>query len=106
MNATDSRICTRILVIACALPFAACAGAPKSTSGSPSQTAPTAPSAVQLTPSNVTLTPSAQQLFVAKVTGGSDTAVTWTVDAISGGNSTVGTITGKGLYTAPDRHDS
>jgi hypothetical protein len=98
MNAPASKICTRTLVIACALTLAACAGGPKSTSVPPSQTAPTA---IQLSPSNVTLTPSAQQLFVAKVTGGSDTAVTWTVDTISGGNPAVGTITATGLYTAP-----
>jgi len=40
------------------------------------------------------------QQFSATVSGSSD-AVTWQVNGVSGGNSTVGTITSKGLYTAP-----
>jgi hypothetical protein len=39
--------------------------------------------------------------FSATVTGESNTAVTWDVDNITGGNATVGTITANGLYTAP-----
>lgn len=39
--------------------------------------------------------------FTASVTGTTNTAVTWSVDSVSGGNSTVGTITTGGLYTAP-----
>lgn len=38
--------------------------------------------------------------FTATVTG-STGAVTWQVNGVTGGNSTVGTITSKGLYTAP-----
>jgi parallel beta-helix repeat protein len=41
------------------------------------------------------------QQFTATVTGTSNTAVTWSVNGISGGNSTVGTISSTGLYTAP-----
>jgi len=42
--------------------------------------------------------------FTADVTGTSNTGVTWTVDGVTNGNSTFGTITGTGLsvtYTAP-----
>jgi hypothetical protein len=39
--------------------------------------------------------------FTATVTGSQNTAVTWAVDGVNGGNSTVGTISGSGLYTAP-----
>lgn len=39
--------------------------------------------------------------FTATVTGTTNTAVTWSVDSVSGGNSTVGTISTTGLYTAP-----
>jgi hypothetical protein len=39
--------------------------------------------------------------LTAKVTGLSPTTVTWTVNGIVGGNSTVGTISKTGLYTAP-----
>ena len=41
------------------------------------------------------------QQFTAAVTGTSNTAVTWSVNGASGGNSTVGTISSTGLYTAP-----
>ena len=41
------------------------------------------------------------QQFTATVTGTSNRAVTWNVNGIIGGNSTVGTISGTGLYTAP-----
>jgi hypothetical protein len=39
--------------------------------------------------------------FSATVTGTANTAVTWEVAGVAGGNSTVGTITTSGLYTAP-----
>ena len=35
------------------------------------------------------------------VTGSQDTALTWTVNGIPGGNATIGTITPQGVYTAP-----
>jgi len=41
------------------------------------------------------------QQFTATVTGTSDTAVTWSVNGTSGGNSTVGTISSTGLYISP-----
>ncbi len=41
------------------------------------------------------------QQFTATVKGTSNTAVTWSVNGVSGGNSTVGTISSTGLYTAP-----
>lgn len=41
------------------------------------------------------------QQFTATITGVSNTAVTWAVDGIVGGNSSVGTISPTGLYTAP-----
>jgi parallel beta-helix repeat protein len=41
------------------------------------------------------------QQLTATVTGTSNTAVTWSVNGVSGGNSTVGTISSTGLYTAP-----
>jgi hypothetical protein len=39
--------------------------------------------------------------LTAPVTGTGDTAVTWEVNGIVGGNSTVGTVSAKGLYVAP-----
>lgn len=50
---------------------------------------------VSVNPQIVSLTPSQTQQFQASTTG-----VTWAVDNIAGGNSTVGTISSSGLYTA------
>jgi hypothetical protein len=41
------------------------------------------------------------QQFSATVTGTSNTAENWSANNVAGGNSTVGTITNAGLYTAP-----
>jgi len=63
-----------------------------------------APVALVLSPAAVTILPSTTQAFTASVSGSANTAVTWTVDGIAGGNTTVGTLTGTGntmTYTAP-----
>jgi hypothetical protein len=39
--------------------------------------------------------------YLASVSGNSNTAVTWTVDGVTGGNATDGTISASGLYIAP-----
>ncbi len=41
------------------------------------------------------------QTFTAAVQGTTNTAVTWAVDGVDGGNSTVGTISSTGVYTPP-----
>ena len=41
--------------------------------------------------------------FTATVKGTTNTAVNWSVDAVTGGNSTTGLITSSGLYTAPSQ---
>jgi len=41
------------------------------------------------------------QQFAATVANTSNTAVTWSVSGVTGGNATVGTISATGLYTAP-----
>src|SRR5437016_4923274 len=41
------------------------------------------------------------QQFTATVLNTSNTAVTWQVSGVTGGNATVGTISSSGLYTAP-----
>jgi hypothetical protein len=35
------------------------------------------------------------------VTGSQNTALTWTVNGVAGGNAQIGTISAKGVYTAP-----
>jgi parallel beta-helix repeat protein len=64
-----------------------------------------APVAVALNPATSASVTAAKTLsFAATVTGSSNTAVTWSVDGVSGGNTSVGTLTGSGnsmVYTAP-----
>lgn len=53
---------------------------------------------MSLSPTAAAITLTRTQQFTATVPGGG--AATWTVDGIAGGNSTVGTISSAGLYTA------
>jgi hypothetical protein len=41
--------------------------------------------------------------FNASVTGNTNQSVTWAVNTVAGGNSTVGTVNASGLYTAPNQ---
>ena len=54
-----------------------------------------------VTPTSVSIASGASQGFVATVTNTTNTGVSWYVNNILGGNSTVGTVTASGLYTAP-----
>jgi hypothetical protein len=56
---------------------------------------------VAVTPNPVNVAVSTQQQFTATVTGATNTSVTWQVNGVVGGNSTVGTITTTGLFQAP-----
>lgn len=68
-------------------------------------TPPPAPTitAVTVSPQNPTIAASQQQLFTATVsgTGNYTSTVAWSVNGAPGGNSSVGTISTSGLYTAP-----
>jgi len=52
-------------------------------------------------PVTANVTTTAPQPFAAVVSGTSNSAVTWQVNGITGGNSTIGTISNTGIYTAP-----
>jgi hypothetical protein len=56
---------------------------------------------VSIAPSFISLQPESTWQFLAAVTGTANTAVTWSVNNIAGGNSEIGTISASGLYTAP-----
>jgi hypothetical protein len=58
---------------------------------------------LSVAPSQVTLAGGGTQQFAATVDGLSNATVTWSVDQISGGSSTTGTINPAGLYAAPAR---
>lgn len=57
---------------------------------------------VTVTPKRGGLTPGQTMTFTPTVTGSSNTAVTWEVDTVPGGNGTVGVISTGGVYTAPN----
>jgi len=87
-----------------AVTIRATSAADMTVSGSASVTVQAAappPVTVTVAPSSVTVAPSTTQLFTATVTGNANTAVTWAVNGVTGGNGVVGTISGGGLYTAP-----
>ena len=59
------------------------------------------PVAITIAPSSASVTVGKQQQFTTTVTGTSNTAVTWQVNGVAGGNTTTGTVSSTGLYTAP-----
>ncbi len=59
------------------------------------------PISVSISPKRAGITTGQTQSFSASVTGSSNTSVTWEVDTLPGGNSTVGTIDATGKYTPP-----
>ncbi len=61
----------------------------------------TAEITVTVTPATGSVSIGSQQLFNAKVTGATNTAVNWSVNGVAGGNTTNGTIGANGVYTAP-----
>ena len=56
---------------------------------------------VSISPAGITLAVNSTQQFGASVSGGPNNAVQWSVNGITGGDRTVGTISESGLYTAP-----
>src|SRR5205807_7707270 len=64
-------------------------------------TTPTAAVNVTISPTSATVATRGTQQFTATVQNTSNTAVTWQVNGVTGGNATVGTISSSGLYTAP-----
>lgn len=65
-------------------------------------TSPPPPVSVTISPTTASVRAGRTQKFVATVQNSSVTTVTWSVNGIAGGNSTIGTISAKGLYTAPE----
>jgi 6-phosphogluconolactonase len=56
---------------------------------------------VTVQPATVSLSVGTTQQFTTIVTNTSNTAVSWQVGGVTGGNATLGTISSSGLYTAP-----
>ncbi len=64
-------------------------------------TAPSVAPTVTVSPADSSTTAGSTVEFTATVTGTTNTAVTWSVNGVTGGNSTVGSISSSGGYTAP-----
>ena len=56
---------------------------------------------IQLQPSETSVRVNNTITITPTVTGSQDTALTWTVNGIAGGNTQIGTINAQGVYTAP-----
>ncbi len=61
-----------------------------------------AASGLSISPTTAVVTAGNSQQFSATVTGATNASVSWMVNGTLGGNSTVGTISGSGLYKAPN----
>jgi hypothetical protein len=57
--------------------------------------------AVTITPGSSSIQVGQSQQFTGSVSGTSNTGLIWLVNGVLGGNSTVGTVSSSGLYTAP-----
>lgn len=69
--------------------------------GVTSSSSPPATVSVTVSPASANVFLGSTQQFTATVSNTSNTAVTWQVNGIAGGNAAVGTISPGGLYTAP-----
>ena len=67
---------------------------------SPSQPPPSSVT-VSVSPTSASMLLGEPQTFTATVTNSTNTAVTWSVNGIPGGNSAFGTISATGVYTSP-----
>jgi len=81
-----------------AVPAAAGSASVTITNASP----PPTPVSVTISPASASVPAGRTKKFVATVQNTSNTKVTWMVNGIAGGNSTVGTIGSAGLYAAPN----
>lgn len=55
-----------------------------------------------IAPAGISVRAASVQVFTAQVEGLSNPAVSWTVNGIAGGNTTIGRVDASGRYTAPD----
>jgi hypothetical protein len=92
----DSLLISAFLILP--LLFVGCGGGQSTTTTTPP---PGGTASVTITPTRAALTTGQSQTFTAAVTGNAVTTVTWEVDSIPGGNSSVGTVTTSGVYSPP-----
>ena len=91
-------------LVAGVLQLAGCGGGGSGPSAGGTSTQPPPPPApidVSVTPAAASVQTGGTQTFTATVTNTTNTAVTWQVNGITGGSTSVGTISTAGVYTAP-----
>ena len=96
-NAAVATISPAGLATAVGLGAATIAASMNSVTGTASLTVGPAVS-ITLSPATASVAVGQSQQFAASVANTTNTAVTWSVDGIAGGNSTVGTVSSSGLY--------
>src|SRR5579872_7522101 len=99
MNSTSSKFSRYCFVLGAAITLAGCGSSGSGSSNSTSP--PPATVSVSLNQTSASVTAGSTVQFSATVQGTSNTSVTWSVDSVNGGNSSVGTISSSGLCTAP-----
>jgi hypothetical protein len=85
------------LMVASTLVLSSCGGTNNGGGGTP----PGGGITVGVSPHTASKFPTEQQSFTAAVSGSTNTAVSWQVNGVTGGDATAGTIDATGLYTAP-----
>lgn len=100
MSRTAVQTCRVIVILALAGLLVACGSTSMTTLTS---TTPTGAVAVSISPATAALASGLSQStqFTATVSGSSNTAVSWSVNGVAGGNNTVGTISSGGVYSPP-----
>lgn len=92
----------RCVVLCCVIALTGCGGGSNSSSSAESGPHPHIES-VMVSPGSVTIVTGGSQSFTAQVHGSGtfSSSVAWAVNGVVGGNTTYGTITSTGQYTAP-----
>jgi hypothetical protein len=90
----------RLVILTCVC-LAGCGGGGGGSTTQPPTTQPPSPITVVISPSSAVVQVSATQQFNATVSNATSTAVNWSVNGVSGGNTALGKISDSGLYTAP-----
>jgi hypothetical protein len=80
---------------------AACAGTSPSKPSPPTIPPPNPLVTITISPTTANVRAAASQTFTDNLSNATNQTVTWAVNGISGGNSTVGTISSAGVYSAP-----
>ncbi len=96
--ATPKRFSIFLFLISAATALAACGTASKTTApGGPVQSSVS----ISISPTTANIRAGSSYTFTATVTGSTNATVSWSVNSTAGGNSTIGTISNSGAYTAP-----